>query len=111
MTTNVIDAASGKGPFANPRGGERTLVLLLATQEARGIIQTRARGRGHRRRRHLDASRRGQRRGSRRVREARPLTGKRIRRAAIQIFLRTCTPKLTEEVSSEVRPYGARRSW
>ena len=41
MTINVIDAARDKGLSAPPRGGERTSLLLLATQGARNI-QTRA---------------------------------------------------------------------
>ena len=38
MATNVTDAATGERPFATSRGDMRTsLLLLLATQEARNI--------------------------------------------------------------------------
>jgi hypothetical protein len=37
MAINVPDTATGRSPFATPRDGERTLLLLLATQEAKDI--------------------------------------------------------------------------
>jgi hypothetical protein len=37
MVINVTDTAAGEGPFATTTGGERTLLLLLATREAREI--------------------------------------------------------------------------
>jgi hypothetical protein len=44
MTINVIDAARDKGLSPPPRGGEWTLLLLLAAQVARNL-ETRARRR------------------------------------------------------------------
>ncbi len=37
MTIDVTETATGKGPFATPGDGKRTLLLLLATQDARDI--------------------------------------------------------------------------
>jgi hypothetical protein len=37
MTINVIDAATGKSAFVTSGDSERTLLLLLATQNARDI--------------------------------------------------------------------------
>jgi hypothetical protein len=37
MAINVTKAATGKGPFATPEDGQRTLLLLLAIQGARDI--------------------------------------------------------------------------